>query len=323
MAGMARLGVDYEQVKQAAIKLLSQGFAPSVQKIREVLGTGSNTTIAEHLKVWREEYAQKKIHHLPSNMPKELISAFEVLWQVAIEQAQNQLAEYKQTVESECEAALQKERDADKYVTDIKQKMAELTIALEHESVSKQKCNIDLAVTTERLIKQEEAFIAQKDQYEERLKRVYDEKDRLESHNQKLHHQITALQDSFSLKEQSHQDSLGQQNKLHEQSENRWLKLIDQARQEAKDSAKRFETLNNNCDVKIKKLSAVITNLNQDNTEKDSQLHTYQERISQLKQEIKLIETEYLKARNVITSYESDIKKDCSQRKINRSINNL
>jgi ribosome-interacting GTPase 1 len=87
-------------------------------------------------------------------MPKELISAFEVLWQVAMEQAQNQLAEYKQTVERECEAALQKERDADKYVTDIKQKMAELTISLEQESSSKQKCNIDLAVTTERFIKQ-------------------------------------------------------------------------------------------------------------------------------------------------------------------------
>ena len=54
---MARIGVDYETIKQAAIKLLSQGIAPSVQKIREVLGTGSNTTIAEYLKVWRDEYA--------------------------------------------------------------------------------------------------------------------------------------------------------------------------------------------------------------------------------------------------------------------------
>jgi len=34
-----------------------------VQKVREVLGTGSNTTITEHLKKWREEYA-KKIHLL-------------------------------------------------------------------------------------------------------------------------------------------------------------------------------------------------------------------------------------------------------------------
>lgn len=69
---MSRPGVDYETIKQTAVKLLSQGIAPSVQKIREELGTGSNTTIAEHLKVWRDDYAKKTIHHLPANMPKEL-----------------------------------------------------------------------------------------------------------------------------------------------------------------------------------------------------------------------------------------------------------
>ncbi len=66
---MARIGVDYETIRHAAVKLLSQGTAPSVQKIREELGTGSNTTIAEHLKVWRDEYAKKTIHHLPTNRP--------------------------------------------------------------------------------------------------------------------------------------------------------------------------------------------------------------------------------------------------------------
>src|SRR5471030_2054412 len=98
---MARNGVDYETIKQTAIKLLSHGTAPSVQKIREVLGTGSNTTIAEHLKVWRDEYAKKTIHHLPTNMPKELIATFEVLWQTAMDHAQNQLAEYKQAMEND------------------------------------------------------------------------------------------------------------------------------------------------------------------------------------------------------------------------------
>jgi hypothetical protein len=92
---MARVGVDYETVKQTAVKLLSQGSAPSVQKIREVLGTGSNTTIAEHLKIWRDKFAKKTVHHLATNMPKELIFTFEVLWQTAMEHAQNQLAEYK------------------------------------------------------------------------------------------------------------------------------------------------------------------------------------------------------------------------------------
>ena len=94
---MTRPGLNYETVKRTSLTLLSQGIAPSVQKIREVLGTGSNTTIAEHLKNWRDEYAKKTIHQLPANMPQELISVFEVLWQTAMEQAQNQLVEHKQS----------------------------------------------------------------------------------------------------------------------------------------------------------------------------------------------------------------------------------
>ncbi|MCP1365597.1 DNA-binding protein, partial [Halomonas sp. BBD48] len=38
---MARSGVQYDDVRRAIDRLLQQGEAPSVQKIREVLGTGS------------------------------------------------------------------------------------------------------------------------------------------------------------------------------------------------------------------------------------------------------------------------------------------
>jgi hypothetical protein len=57
---LARQGVVYESVKHAAIMLLSQGIAPSVQKVREILGTGSNTTLAEYLTLWREEQQQER-----------------------------------------------------------------------------------------------------------------------------------------------------------------------------------------------------------------------------------------------------------------------
>lgn len=212
---MPGLGVDYETIKCAALKLLSQGTAPSVQKIREVLGTGSNSTIAAHLKNWRDEYAKKTIHHLPVNMPKELISAFEVLWQTAIEHAQNQLAEYKEAVEYEREAALQKEHDAEKSVAEIKQKLVELTLVLEQETANKQKLNIELAVINERL-KQNEVFTTQKNQYENRLKYVYEEKNILIARCHELQNEIKSLQEKLALQTEQHQNSLAQQNALHE-----------------------------------------------------------------------------------------------------------
>jgi hypothetical protein len=174
---MSRLGIDYSSVKMAAINLLSQGIAPSVQKIREVLGTGSNTTITNHLKTWREEYAKQEIHLLPADMPKELISSFTVLWQAAMEQAQGQLAEYKNAIENERTSTLQRQQDAEQSVAELKQKLTEICAKLELEITEKQQACFELAVINDRLTKQEAEITTQKMQYEARLKRVYAEKD--------------------------------------------------------------------------------------------------------------------------------------------------
>jgi chromosome segregation ATPase len=305
---MSRPGVDYETVKQTAVKLLSQGIAPSVQKIREELGTGSNTTIADHLKVWRDEYAKKTIHHLPANMPKELISTFEVLWQTAMEHAQNQLAEYKKAVESECEAALQKEKEAEKAVADIQLKLEGLSCTLENEISNKQKIAVELAIANDRLIKQEEALTAQKNQYEDRLKRVYEEKDNLITECQRLQVEIKTLHEKLASQAEEHKRLLAQQNSLQEQSETRWLKLIDQARQETKDERKKLENICHQNNEQIKKLESQLTNAQREIHENDVHLKNAQERITQLRQEVKFIEAEYIKARATIMKFEEEKK---------------
>ena len=209
---MSRPGVDYETIKRTAVKLLSQGIAPSVQKIREELGTGSNTTIAEHLKVWRDDYAKKTIHHLPANMPKELVSTFEVLWQTAMEHAQHQLAEYKKTVESEGETALQKKKEAEKSVAGLQLKVEELSAQLTQEIAYKQNLNIELAILNDRLIKQAETLGIQKNQQEDRLKRIYDEKDKLITEYHCLQIEIKTLHEKLSSQAQEHKNLMTQQN---------------------------------------------------------------------------------------------------------------
>lgn len=41
---MARSGIRYEDVKDTAETLLGRGLNPTIQRVRELLGTGSNTT---------------------------------------------------------------------------------------------------------------------------------------------------------------------------------------------------------------------------------------------------------------------------------------
>ena len=302
---MARVGVDYETIKQTAVKLLSQGIAPSVQKIREVLGTGSNTTIAEHLKVWREEYAKKTIHYLPPNMPKELISVFEVLWQTAMEQAQNQLTEYKQIINAEHEAMLQRERDAEKSVIETKQKLAEISVVLEQEAANNQKINVELAVTKDRLIKYEEGLAVQKCQHEDRLKHIYEEKNIVIIRCHQLEIEIKALQEKLTSQSEKHQNILTQQNTLQEQSENRWLKLIDQAKQETIDARKKSEKLLKSTEEQIKNLNEKLSDAQQVTYDKAAQLKLALNQISQLKNEIKILENENHKAKTVIKNFEN------------------
>jgi len=53
---MGRVGVSYLEVADVAESLQSQGRSPTVDSVREILGTGSKSTIAPYLKQWREKF---------------------------------------------------------------------------------------------------------------------------------------------------------------------------------------------------------------------------------------------------------------------------
>lgn len=142
---MARHGVDFETVKQAALKLLSKGISPSVQRIRELLGTGSNSTIAEHLKIWREQHAAKKVHHLPASIPQELINTFETLWQTAMEYAEKHLTDVKEALENQEEKLQQEKLIADKSITDLKTQLDSLNQKMDEKIRKIIDCSVRLS----------------------------------------------------------------------------------------------------------------------------------------------------------------------------------
>ncbi|KJZ03183.1 mucin, partial [Halomonas sp. S2151] len=67
---MARTGITYEQVATVADALVGQGEKPSIQRIREQLGTGSPNTIHRHLKAWRatQAPAERRAARLPDEL---------------------------------------------------------------------------------------------------------------------------------------------------------------------------------------------------------------------------------------------------------------
>ena len=233
-------------------------------------------------------------------MPKELISTFEVLWQTAMEHAHNQLAEYKKAIEIECETILQKKITAEKMVADMQLKMEDLSTQITQEISNKQKITVELAVVNDRIAKQDEALSIQKNQYDERLKRIYDEKDKLIAEYHSLQIEIKILHEKLMSQAEEHKRMLAQQHSLQEQSENRWLKMIDQARQETKEERKKLENIRHTSQEQLKKIESKLEEAQKNIYEKDAQLKITLEQISLLKIEAGKLKNENITAQSII-----------------------
>ncbi|MCP9758174.1 DNA-binding protein [Aquitalea sp. S1-19] len=82
----------YARIRTAAFELLAEGIWPTVVEVRARLGSGSNTTINNTLKLWRQEFLAKMATSARRpDLPLALSEAFEVVWQQACEHAENAL----------------------------------------------------------------------------------------------------------------------------------------------------------------------------------------------------------------------------------------
>lgn len=78
---MPRHGVQFSEVANVAHNLLSQGKNPTIEQVRRQLGTGSSTTIARHLKIWRDQQQGVDLQAAKEHIPAELITLMKELWQ--------------------------------------------------------------------------------------------------------------------------------------------------------------------------------------------------------------------------------------------------
>lgn len=88
---MARPGVTYSEIAEAATHLVGQGKNPTIEQIRLLLGTGSSTTIANHLKQWRDEQQGTSLLAAKENIPNELMEMVKGLWERVIGLSQEKM----------------------------------------------------------------------------------------------------------------------------------------------------------------------------------------------------------------------------------------
>lgn len=82
---MARPGVTYHEVAEAATKLTEQNTRPSIEAVRGVLGTGSNSTINRYLKQWRDHQGPQA--ELEKGLPVSLLTAVKGIYEAISDEA--------------------------------------------------------------------------------------------------------------------------------------------------------------------------------------------------------------------------------------------
>lgn len=105
---MARPGVSYFEVAQAASQLQADNQVPTIDRVRQKLGCGSNSTIAAHLKQWKSEHMPYASEVPKSTVPPLLLAQVQSLWQSLRDTA---TAEWDQTRERYQNQREQAQRD--------------------------------------------------------------------------------------------------------------------------------------------------------------------------------------------------------------------
>jgi chromosome segregation ATPase len=110
---MARHGISYEDVIDAANALKGQGKSVTIENVRGFLGTGSSGTVNQHLRRWKEVQQSTQTIASKESLPEGLIALVKGLWESILAQSTEQFTpietNYQQEI-SELKTELEKYR---------------------------------------------------------------------------------------------------------------------------------------------------------------------------------------------------------------------
>jgi len=244
---MARTGVSYEEVEKVANQLYQQGITPTVQRVREILGTGSNTTLARHLKDWHEQYFSEQSSRIPMSIPEELTASVDGFWAAAVAKADENYQEYRASMENERDVAIAEKDAALLRLADIEQQNNQLQEALNET----------------------QQYLDQRTRELDRLQGKYDEL---------VKKYDTLVQDTADIKIVA-QAAIAQAKEVQQKADAQLIEqqqhfetVIDQLKQQLHTEETRYETLENRHLVKVDELQQLLMQANQRVAELDTSL---------------------------------------------------
>lgn len=286
---MARNGIQYSDVQQAIDELLSRGDTPSVQRIRDVLGTGSFTTISEHFRVWRSEREQNRDIPPPKGVPEVVVTVAGELWREAQEVANQALLHYREDANRQVVDAQQDAEEAKQQAANAEQRESALAEHLRHMELRMETLNRDLAASqTSEHHWQQLAEVSQKDT--KQLQQAYQQleaqlKTQRDTHSRDINEQLTAWEQRLSQEEQR-----------HEAAEGRLMAMLDSAQQTRGQEEKNFQKRLHQSEQRLETLSQELKTKQQalhqlqlEASEREQQLSERSQQMSALERQEKAL----------------------------------
>ncbi|WP_346798239.1 DNA-binding protein [Halomonas sp. Bachu 37] len=245
---MARSGIQYADVQQAIDTLLARGDAPSVQRIRDVLGTGSFTTINEHLRQWRLEREQNRDVPPPRNVPTEVAALAEGMWREAQQVANQALAHYREEARRQVESAQEAAESSAREAANAEQRQSALAEHLRHTEQRLETLSAELAHSQAQLQQASDELRKSQLQCEQLTESVESEREKRSmlkrDHQQQLEKHDNEWRERLEREEQR-----------HEAAEGKWMGMLDTARQEQTAIEKAAQRRAQQLESKIESLS--------------------------------------------------------------------
>ncbi|OHV11919.1 DNA-binding protein [Kushneria phosphatilytica] len=248
---MARNGVQYQDVQRAIETLIQRGDTPSVQRIREVLGTGSFTTISDHLREWRTRREENRDTPLPQAIPERLQEALYGLWQQAQEEAHEALSFYRRQADEDIQQCREETRIAQRLAEDAEQRLQALGERFDANEAR-------LEEKTTALARQESELAQLRSQCEDREQRLAMRDAQIEALSEERERQEREHQQTIEQAEQNHRKRLAQEESRHETAENRLMQLLDSARHEKQEAEKQSRRRQEQLEERIEKMTAQV-----------------------------------------------------------------
>lgn len=222
---MARNGIQYADVHRAIDELIARGDTPSVQRIREILGTGSFTTISEHFRQWRDEREHNRDVPPAGEVPESVVTLATELWHQARHAANEGLAHYREEADGHVKAAQADKQQATLEAENAAQRESALAEHLRHREAHIEGLSTRLAESGSQ-----QEHLQQRCDSAEASRRAEAQK-RAELETQ-LQQQAQTHEQALEDRQAGFEQQLAEEQQRNETTESKLLALLDSVRQE-------------------------------------------------------------------------------------------